>query len=183
MTLIETKLPGVFILAPKVFGDERGFFLESYRANTFRDIGINDEFVQDNHSRSRCGVLRGLHYQLERPQGKLVRVTKGSVFDVTVDIRRNSPTFGQWIGCILDDIDHRQLYISPGFAHGFCVLSEQADFVYKCTEYYDPATEYGIAWNDPDIGIKWPLNDIVLSSKDANNPRLRDQPNIPVLRS
>jgi dTDP-4-dehydrorhamnose 3,5-epimerase len=183
MTLIETKLPGVFILAPKVFGDERGFFLESYRANTFRDIGINDEFVQDNHSRSRCGVLRGLHYQLERPQGKLVRVTKGSVFDVAVDIRRNSPTFGQWIGCILDDIDHRQLYISPGFAHGFCVLSEQADFVYKCTEYYDPATEYGIAWNDPDIGIKWPQNDIVLSPKDANNPRLRDQPNIPVLRS
>ena len=180
MNIIETRLPGVFILEPRVFRDERGFFLETYRESLFQEIGISDRFVQDNHSCSHYAVLRGLHYQLEHPQGKLVRVTKGAVFDVAVDIRSNSPTFGQWTGCILDDDKHLEFYIPPGFAHGFCVLSDGADFAYKCTDYYHAASEYGIAWNDPDIAIDWPLNDVVVSPKDRLNPNLRDQEHLPV---
>lgn len=175
MKIIETRLPGVLLLEPKVFGDERGFFMETWQAARYHEAGMPERFVQDNHSRSRRGVLRGLHYQLIQPQGKLVWVTRGAVFDVAVDIRRSSPAFGRWYGCVLDDIDHRQLYIPPGFAHGFCVLSEEADFFYKCTDYYHPPSERGIAWNDPDIEIDWPSRDVSLSGKDLQNRRLKDQ--------
>jgi dTDP-4-dehydrorhamnose 3,5-epimerase len=173
--VIETGLPGVLLLEPKVFGDARGFFMETWQAARYREAGIPERFVQDNHSRSRRGVLRGLHYQLAQPQGKLVWVTRGAVFDVAVDIRRGSPACGRWYGCVLDDLDHRQLYIPPGFAHGFCVLSDEADFFYKCTDYYHPSSERGIAWDDPEIGIEWPLRDVSLSAKDQGNPRLNAQ--------
>ncbi len=172
MKVLETELPGVLIIEPMVFGDARGFFLETYRQDSYREAGIPEHFVQDNHSRSRRGVLRGLHYQLSQPQGKLVSVTRGRVFDVVVDIRRGSAAFGRWAAAILDDDNHRQLYVPPGFAHGFCVLSDEADFVYKCTDYYHPESERGIAWNDPDIGIPWPITDVSLSRKDTGNPRL-----------
>jgi len=175
MKVIETGLPGVLLLEPKVFGDARGFFMETWQAARYHEAGMPERFVQDNHSRSRRGVLRGLHYQLTQPQGKLVWVTRGAVFDAAVDIRRGSPTFGRWYGCVLDDVDHRQLYIPPGFAHGFCVLSDEADFFYKCTDYYHPQAERGIAWDDPDIGIEWPLRDVALSGKDQGNPRLNAQ--------
>ncbi|MFZ5723713.1 MAG: dTDP-4-dehydrorhamnose 3,5-epimerase [Pseudomonadota bacterium] len=177
MKVIETPLPGVLLIEPKVFGDERGFFVETYRESLLRDAGIAAAFVQDNHSRSRRGVLRGLHYQLVQPQGKLVRVSRGSVFDVAVDVRAGSPTFGRWYGAVLDDEQHRMMYVPPGFAHGFCVLSDVADFIYKCTDYYHPASEQGIAWNDPDIGIEWPDMGVapMLSAKDTVNPLLRDQ--------
>ncbi|HEY9721582.1 MAG TPA: dTDP-4-dehydrorhamnose 3,5-epimerase [Oscillatoriaceae cyanobacterium] len=175
MNVVQTALPGVVILEPKVFGDARGFFLETYRENTYREAGIPQRFVQANHSRSRRGVLRGLHYQLVQPQGKLVSVARGQVFDVAVDVRRGSPTFGQWVSCLLDDETHRQMYIPPGFAHGFAVVSEVADFLYQCTDYYHPNSEAGIAWNDPDLAITWPELDTVLSEKDLNNPRLKDQ--------
>lgn len=175
MKVVATSLPGVLVLEPKVFGDARGFFMETWQAERYHEIGLPKQFVQDNHSRSRRGVLRGLHYQIMQPQGKLVWVTRGAVFDVAVDIRRGSPNFGQWYGCVLDDIDHRQLYIPPGFAHGFCVLSEEADFFYKCTDYYHPASESGIAWDDPEIGIEWPLSEVELSAKDRENPRLAAQ--------
>ena len=182
MNVIATGLPGVLLLEPKVFGDARSFFMETWQAARYHESGMPESFVQDNHSRSRRGVLRGLHYQLTQPQGKLVWVTRGAVFDVAVDVRRGSPNFGRWYGCVLDDIDHRQLYISPGFAHGFCVLSDEADFFYKCTDYYHPASERGIAWNDPAIGIDWPLREVALSAKDQANPRLADQAaeNLPV---
>lgn len=180
--MIATGLPGVLLLEPKVFGDQRGFFMETYQAARYSDSGMPDGFVQDNHSRSRRGVLRGLHYQLIQPQGKLVWVTRGAVFDVAVDIRRGSPQFGRWFGCVLDDVNHRQLYIPPGFAHGFCVLSDEADFFYKCTDYYHPASERGIAWDDPAIGIAWPLREVALSNKDQVNLRLAEQTveNLPV---
>ncbi len=177
MKIIETRLPGVLIFEPRVFGDVRGFFVETFRQSSVEPRMV-PRFVQDNQSRSRRGVLRGLHYQKVNPQGKLVRVARGRVFDVAVDIRRGSPTFGQWSGAILDDEAHRQLYIPPDFAHGFVVLSDTADFVYKCTQYYDPASELGIIWNDPDIAIDWPaeiLDAVVLSDKDRSLPRLRDQ--------
>ncbi len=182
MKVIETGLPGVLLLEPKVFGDARGFFMETWQAARYREAGMPERFVQDNHSRSRRGVLRGLHYQLTQPQGKLVWVTRGAVFDVAVDIRRGSPNFGRWYGCVLDDVDHRQLYIPPGFAHGFCVVSEEADFFYKCTDYYHPQSEQGIAWNDPEIGIDWPLREVSLSGKDQQNPRLSAQApeNLPI---
>ena len=182
MRVIETELPGVFIIEPRVFGDQRGFFLETYHQARYQEAGILQPFVQDNHSRSRRGVLRGLHYQLVQPQGKLVWVMRGQVFDVAVDIRRGSPTFGRWVGCILDDQNMRQFYIPPGFAHGFCVLSDEADFVYKCTDYYYPESERGIAWNDPDIAIAWPIREVVLSAKDMRNPHLTEQTpeNLPV---
>lgn len=182
MKVIETELPGVLIIEPRVFGDQRGFFLETYHQARYQEAGLPPCFVQDNHSRSRKGVLRGLHYQLVQPQGKLVGVTRGQVFDVAVDIRRGSPTFGRWVGCILDDCSLRQFYVPPGFAHGFCVLSEEADFVYKCTDYYHPPSERGIAWDDPDIGIEWPPVDAILSEKDTRNPRLAEQAdeNLPV---
>lgn len=181
MKIIETALPGVLIVEPKVFGDHRGFFLETYNAERYQEAGIEGTFVQDNHSRSRKGVLRGLHYQLDKPQGKLVWVKKGRVFDVAVDVRKGSPTFGQWAGCILDEESHRQLWVPPGFAHGFLVLSDEVDFVYKCTELYDPPSERGVAWDDPAIGIEWPDVDapIALSDKDLKLPRLADQPDLP----
>ena len=176
MKIVETHLPGVVVLEPKRFGDNRGFFLETYRDDVFAQAGITANFVQDNHSRSTRGVLRGLHYQLVQPQGKLVRVAAGSVFDVAVDVRRGSPTFGDWFGTTLDDENMRMMYVPPGFAHGFVVLSETADFIYKCTDYYHPESEQGILWNDPDIGIQWPIADIQLSDKDKNNMVLKNQP-------
>ena len=179
MKIIETHLPGVVVIEPKVFGDKRGFFLETFRQDVLQQAGINVTFVQDNHSRSSQGVLRGLHYQLKQTQGKLVRVTSGAVFDVAVDVRNGSPTFGQWYGTQLDEENMRMMYVPPGFAHGFVVLSESADFLYKCTEYYHPESEQGIAWDDPDIGIEWPItnlaSEIALSEKDKNNVRLKDQ--------
>jgi len=173
--VIETGLPGVLLVEPKVFGDARGFFLETWNRERYLAAGFPDvEFVQDNHSRSAGGVLRGLHFQLNRPQGKLVQVITGAVFDVAVDIRVGSPTFGRWVGHELSEENHRQLWIPPGFAHGFCVLSERADFVYKCTDFYDSADEGGIAWNDPAIGIAWPVADPQLSAKDRDNRMLAD---------
>lgn len=173
MVIHQTPLPGLLLIEPKVFGDERGFFLETYREERLAEYNV-PAFVQDNHSRSARGVLRGLHYQLGRPQGKLVWVTRGSVFDVAVDIRKSSPTFGQWYGVELSENNHLQLYVPPGFAHGFCVLSDMADFLYKCTQYYAPKTERSVLWNDPDIGVVWPLSAPVLSAKDSQAPRLKN---------
>jgi len=181
MTIVETPLPGVLRIEPRVFGDTRGFFVETYRAEQFLQENLKIQFVQDNQSRSRKGVLRGLHYQLQQPQGKLVRVARGSVYDVAVDVRRNSPHFGHAYGCILDDVHHHQLYIPPGFAHGFLVLSGEADFVYKCTDYYHPASETGIHFDDPALGIGWPKLDgpYALSDKDRALPVLADQRLLP----
>jgi dTDP-4-dehydrorhamnose 3,5-epimerase len=181
MKIIETPLPGVLIFEPKVFGDARGFFVETFREEWLQQAGLQLPFVQDNHSRSRKGVLRGLHYQLEHMQGKLVRAARGTVFDVAVDVRRGSPYFGQWTGVILDDVHHRQFYVPPGFAHGFCVLSDEADFHYKCTDYYHPQSEAGVLWNDPGIGIDWPDvgADFVLSDKDRALPPLDQQDRLP----
>jgi len=169
LNAIETEISGVWILEPKVFGDERGFFYESFNANQFREeTGVTDEFVQDNHSRSAKNVLRGLHYQIQQPQGKLVRVVAGTVFDVAVDIRRNSPTFGKWVGVELSAENKRQLWIPKGFAHGFVVTSESAEFLYKTTDYYAPQFERSIRWDDSNIGIQWPSGvQPVLSQKDA----------------
>lgn len=158
MKVTPTAIADVLIIEPKVFGDARGFFYESFNQNAFNEAtGLNLSFVQDNHSRSAQGVLRGLHYQVKQPQGKLVRVVRGAVFDVAVDIRQTSPTFGQWVGVELSEDNHRQLWVPPGFAHGFVVLSESADFLYKTTDYYAPEHERCIAWNDPVVGIDWPL--------------------------
>lgn len=176
MKITATPLPGVLLIEPRVFGDERGFFLESYRADRLSEAGITLPFVQDNHSRSRKGVLRGLHFQIKHPQGKLVRVTQGEVLDVAVDIRPGSPSFGKWYGARLSAENHLELWVPPGFAHGFAVLTETADFLYKCTDYYRPDDEGGILWNDPDIGINWPLADPQLSAKDRAYPRLKDIP-------
>lgn len=167
-TVTPTTIPDVLILEPKVFGDSRGFFFESFNNQEFKTVSaLNVCFVQDNHSRSSKGVLRGLHYQLQQPQGKLVRVVRGAVFDVAVDIRISSPTFGQWTGVELTEDNHKQFWVPPGFAHGFVVLSETADFLYKTTDYYAPAHERCIAWNDPSIGITWPQGIIPqLSAKD-----------------
>lgn len=173
MKVIQTRLPGVLIIEPKVFGDERGFFVECYQAPRYREVGIELPFVQDNHSRSRQGVLRGLHFQRKRPQGKLVRVTRGAVFDVAVDINPESPTCGQYVGVELTADNHHQLWIPPGYAHGFCVLSDVADFQYKCTDLYDPTDEGGLIWNDPDVRIPWPIQQPSLSDKDQANPSLR----------
>lgn len=175
MKVTRTRLDDVLLLEPRVFGDARGFFLESYNQRIFREAtGLMIDFVQDNHSRSGRGVLRGLHFQDPVPQGKLVRAVRGSVFDVAVDVRRSSPQFGQWVGYELSEENHRQLWIPAGFAHGFVVLSESADFLYKTTDYYAPAHEHCIAWNDPDIGIAWPLSDPPkLSAKDAQGLTLR----------
>jgi len=177
MKISPTTIPDVVLLEPKVFGDARGFFLESYNEEVFRRAtGSELAFKQDNHSRSGKGVLRGLHYQVQQPQGKLVRVVRGAVFDVVVDIRLTSATFGQWVGAELSEDNHRQLWVPPGLAHGFLVLSDTADFLYKTTDYYAPAHERSIAWNDPAIGIEWPLFDAapVLSAKDAAAPSLAD---------
>ena len=170
MKVIETAIPGLLILEPKVFGDARGFFMESYNAKAFQDAtGLDVNFVQDNHSRSGKGVLRGLHYQIEQAQGKLVRVTRGSVFDAVVDLRKSSPTFGQWAGGELSEENSRQLWIPPGFAHGFLVTSDSADFLYKTTDYYAPQFERSLAWNDPTVGVEWPLAGTapLLSAKDV----------------
>ena len=168
MEVIHTKIYDVLIIEPKVFGDERGFFLESFNEKTFREkTGVTASFVQDNHSRSAQNVLRGLHYQIQNPQGKLVRVTSGSVYDVALDIRRSSPTFGQWTGCLLSETNHRQLWVPPGFAHGFVVLSKVADFLYKTTDFYAPQFECSLKWDDPTVGIQWPLQGTpILSAKD-----------------
>lgn len=176
MKITETSLPGVLLLEPRAFGDQRGFFVETFRSHLLKEAGVNAEFVQDNHSRSGRGVLRGLHLQLVQPQGKLVRVSRGAVFDVAVDVRLGSPHFGHWYGAVLDDTSHRMLYVPPGFAHGFLVLSDVADFIYKCTDYYHPASERSVLWNDPDIGIQWPDAGIppALSAKDSAAPQLRD---------
>lgn len=174
MKITPSRIPEVLLVEPDVFGDSRGFFLESWHAQKFAAQGLDVAFVQDNHSRSSRGVLRGLHYQLQQPQGKLVRVVCGAVFDVAVDIRSGSPTFGQWVGAELSGENHRQLYVPPGFAHGFCVLSESADFLYKCTDFYAPQYEQGIRWNDPDIGIDWPGEDFTISDKDASNGLLSE---------
>lgn len=174
MKITPSRIPEVLVVEPDVFGDSRGFFMETWHRKKYAAAGLDVDFVQDNHSRSSKGVLRGLHYQLQQPQGKLVRVVSGVVFDVAVDIRKGSPCFGQWVGIELDGDSHRQFYIPPGFAHGFCVLSESADFLYKCTDFYAPEYEQGILWNDPDIGIEWPGDDFQISQKDARNSRLRD---------
>lgn len=180
MKVSATALPEVLLIEPDVFPDARGFFMESFHARKYAEHGIPESFVQDNHSRSTRGVLRGLHYQLDRPQGKLVHVVSGEVFDVAVDIRRGSPRFGEWVGVTLSGENHRQLYVPPGFAHGFCVLSETVDFLYKCTDFYRPDDEYGIAWNDPAIDIDWPDMDYLLSDKDRALPLLRDSQALPV---
>ena len=167
MTIHETPLPGVLVLEPKVFRDERGFFIETFSTREIKGSGVGEAFVQDNHSRSSRGVLRGLHYQLNSPQGKLVHVARGRVFDVAVDIRVGSPHFGEWFGIELDDENLKSLWVPPGFAHGFCVLSEIADVIYKCTDLYDGKDDRGIVWNDPKIGITWPTATPIVSEKDA----------------
>jgi len=180
-----TDIPGVFVLTPRVFGDSRGFFLETYQRLRYGDAGVDVEFVQDNHSRSSRGVLRGLHYQLRNPQAKLIYVARGEVLDVAVDIRRGSPTFGRCVTCHLSDNNHRQIYVPTGFAHGFCVLSEQADVIYKCTDFYAPDDEYGVLWSDPALAISWPTQiEPMLSAKDAALRPLRDIPpeHLPLFR-
>lgn len=177
MHIIETAIPDLLIIEPKVFGDERGFFIESWNSQTFADAGLDLTFVQDNHSRSQQGILRGLHYQIRYPQGKLVRVTLGSVYDVTVDLRKSSPTFGKWFGLELSDVNHRMLWVPPGFAHGFYVTSPVADFLYKCTDIYAPRYERTIRWDDETLAIDWPLiGDMppLLSEKDANGIAFND---------
>ena len=176
MNVIKTDIPDVLILEPKVFGDARGFFMESFNQREFvKQTGLNPHFVQDNHSRSARNVLRGLHYQIRQPQAKLVRVTAGEVFDVAVDLRKSSPAFGKWTGTVLSAENKRQLWVPEGFAHGFLVLSDSADFLYKTTDYYAPEHERCLLWNDPDIGIQWPLaGEPVLAAKDRAAKRLRD---------
>jgi dTDP-4-dehydrorhamnose 3,5-epimerase len=171
---VETKLDGVVLIEPDVHGDERGFLLESFNAAEWASLGVDSEFVQDNHSRSARGILRGLHFQTQPGQAKLVRCSRGVIWDVAVDLRRGSPTHGQWEGHELDDVAHRQLFIPVGFAHGFCVLSEVADVSYKVSSYYDPQTEAGIAWDDPDIGIEWPISEPQLSERDRSGARLAE---------
>jgi dTDP-4-dehydrorhamnose 3,5-epimerase len=181
MRILPTAIPDVVLIEPKVFGDARGFFVETWHAARFADAGLACQFVQDNHSRSAGGVLRGLHYQVERPQGKLVRVVSGEVFDVAVDLRRSSPTFGRWVGELLTAASHRELWVPPGFAHGFFVTSDSADLVYKCTNYYAPEHERTLRWDDPELMIDWPLagRPPVLSSKDAAGLLLRHAPTFP----
>ncbi len=172
MNVIPTTLPGVCIIEPRVFRDARGFFVETYHARRYQEAGVAATFVQDNHSRSIRGTLRGLHWQAERPQGKLVRVLVGEVYDVAVDIRPDSPTFGKWVGFTLSAENFRQAWIPPGFAHGFCVTSEVAEVEYKCTDFYDPPSERGLIWNDPDVGIEWPIAEPILSARDQAHPTL-----------
>lgn len=176
---IKTEIEGLYIIEQKVFGDSRGYFMETYHAWEFKEAGLDLTFVQDNQSKSKKGVLRGLHFQYKYPQGKLVRVTKGEVFDVAVDLRRNSSTYGKWCGVFLSEENKRQFYIPEGFAHGFLVISEEAEFVYKCTDYYHPEDEGGILWSDPQIGIVWPLEkvvDVILSEKDKKWKPLKETP-------
>lgn len=172
MRVTETSLPGVLLIEPVVHRDGRGFFVETYHADRYREHGIAAPFVQDNHSRSIQGTLRGLHLQLQRPQGKLIHVIEGEIFDVAVDVRRGSPAFGRWVGVNVSADNFQQVYVPPGFAHGFCVVSPIAQVEYKCTEVYDPASEIGIAWNDPAIGIAWPAGEPRLSARDSTHPTL-----------
>ena len=176
MDVIETRIPDVKLIKPKVFGDERGFFMETWNARAFAEAGIYATFVQDNHSRSVKNTLRGLHYQIRQPQGKLVRCTKGKVFDVAVDLRKSSPTFGQWVAEILSEENQHQLWVPPGFAHGFLVMSEMADFQYKCTDFYSPKDERIIYWGDSDVDVNWPIastdKKVIVSDKDNNGERL-----------
>jgi dTDP-4-dehydrorhamnose 3,5-epimerase len=174
MKIISTSIPDVIVFEPQVFSDSRGHFLETYQEQKYCDAGIPKPFVQDNQSFSIAKVLRGLHFQLHHPQGKLVRVTRGEVFDVAVDLRRKSATFGQWHGEVLSAENHRQMYIPENFAHGFCVLSDSAEFLYKCTDFYHPGDEVGLIWNDAKIGVQWPIQDPLLSEKDAKLPTLAE---------
>lgn len=174
MNVEKTNLDGVLVIEPRVFPDSRGFFMETFHSKKYAEIGLTEPFVQDNYSHSCKGTLRGLHYQLENPQGKLVYVIKGEIFDVAVDIRKSSPTFGKWFGTTLSDKNHKQIFVPKGFAHGFLVLSEEADVIYKCTDLYTPGDEYGILWSDPEIGIEWNSENPLLSEKDAISPLLKD---------
>jgi len=174
MKVTPTSLAGVLVIEPDVHQDGRGFFLEAYHAERYREHGIAGPFVQDNHSRSVGGTLRGLHMQTRRPQGKLIRVIEGEVFDVAVDVRRGSPTFGRWVSVVLTAANFRQVYVPPGFAHAFCVTSPIAQVEYKCTDLYDPAGEIGILWSDPALGISWPVRDPILSDRDRRHPTLAD---------
>ena len=174
MKITQTQLPGITLIQPEIHGDARGFFTETYQSQRYREGGIDATFVQDNLSRSERGVLRGLHFQVEKPQGKLVSCLRGSVFDVAVDVDPSSSTFKQYVAVELNEENHLQMWIPPGYAHGFCVLSEVADFHYKCTEFYQPSLERGVFWNDPDIGIRWPVISPTLSAKDGALPRLAE---------
>jgi dTDP-4-dehydrorhamnose 3,5-epimerase len=171
---LETRLDGPILIRPPVHGDERGFLLESYRRDALAELGIRDEFVQDNHSRSRRGIVRGIHFAVGAGQAKLVRCVRGSIVDVLVDLRRGSPTYGHWEAYELDDVEMRQLYCPIGFGHGFCVTSDIADVTYKVSSYYDGANERGIAWDDPDVNVSWPVREPLVSDRDRSNPRLRD---------
>ncbi|MCE9672699.1 dTDP-4-dehydrorhamnose 3,5-epimerase [Myxococcus stipitatus] len=179
MKVTPLEIPELLLVEPKVFGDSRGFFMEVFHAQRYAEVGIPGPFVQDNYSRSVKGTLRGLHFQEPQGQGKLVQVLAGAVFDVAVDVRRGSPTFGKWAGVELSSDNRRQLWIPAGFAHGFCVLSESADLHYKCTTLYAPQQEHSLAWNDPDVGISWPVSEPIQSPKDARAPRLKDAPVLP----
>ena len=174
MRVLPAKLEGVVLLEPVVHGDSRGFMVETYRTGTWAELGIDIPFVQHNHSRSSKGTLRGLHFQTEPGQAKLLRCPRGEIFDVAVDLRRDSPTYGQWEGYVLDDTSHRQLFVPVGFGHGFAVLSEVADVTYLCSSVYDPATESGIAWNDPDVGVEWRVSEPLLSARDTSAPKLSE---------
>jgi dTDP-4-dehydrorhamnose 3,5-epimerase len=174
MQVVETMLAGVLVIEPRCFRDGRGFFLESFHQGRYREAGITDRFVQDNHSRSGRGVLRGLHFTVKKPQAQIVTVMRGRIFDVAVDLRRGSPTFGKWFGAELSDEGPRQLYMAAGFAHGFCVLSEMADLHYQVSQYYDPTDEGGLFWSDPEIGIHWPLASPIVSARDAVYPKLHE---------
>jgi dTDP-4-dehydrorhamnose 3,5-epimerase len=171
---LQTKLDGVVLLEPTVYGDERGFFVETFRSDGWAKLGIDVEFVQHNHSRSSKGTLRGLHFQTEPGQAKLVRCPRGAIFDVAVDLRRGSPTYGQWEGHVLDDVKHHQLFVPAGFGHGFAVLSDVADVTYLLSSTYNPATESGIAWDDPEVGVEWPVEEPLLSERDKSAPRLAE---------
>jgi dTDP-4-dehydrorhamnose 3,5-epimerase len=180
----ETDLPGVLLIDPRVFKDSRGFFMETFHQKKYAEVGIDYAFIQDNYSHSTRGTLRGLHYQLEHPQGKLVYVITGEIYDVAVDIRRGSPGFGKWVGQYLSDKNRRQIFVPEGFAHGFCVLSETADVIYKTTDLYNPDDEYGVLWSDPTIGIDWPVEVPVVSDKDKQFPGLKEAPeeNFPIYK-
>ncbi len=182
MNISTTSLPGVILIEPRLFSDNRGFFLETFNQNRFDQAGLNLNFVQDNHSRSCRGTLRGLHYQLKHPQGKLVYAVRGEILDVAVDIRRGSATFGRWVSVLLSEENHKQLYVPEGFAHGFCVLSETADVIYKCTDVYTPGDDYGLLWEDEALAIDWSISAPLLSDKDRQNPRLSEMPpeNLPL---
>jgi dTDP-4-dehydrorhamnose 3,5-epimerase len=180
MKFTAAPLSGVLVLEPRVFKDDRGYFVETYQQERYREAGITQPFVQDNTSHSVKGTLRGMHFQEPRPQGKLVTCTRGVIWDAVIDIRKGSPTFGKWFGVELSSETARQIWVPAGFAHGFCVLSETADVTYKCTDFYAPGTERSVLWNDPDVGIAWPVKTPLLSGKDAAAPRLKDAPVLPV---